>query len=580
VAYSGGDTTDRGSGFANNANAGNIKAALNNMQAGNYNTSDTEEWNQVTGGMSVAQFQQLPQAQQQKLTTQIQSMTDARAYAPSLFDQIMGGVAMAGTVGALTAGAGAELGFGAGLGSNLLGAGGTLLNGTAGSIALGAGAGAAGGAAKSVLSTGGKNIGSSVLTGAAGGALGAAAAPITSSLTGSGIPAPIAGLATKVGTGLATSAIGNAVNGSPSQPSQSSSTQMGAMPNLVANNGSTPTASSGVQPTSSSALPYIGAGALGAGALGSFGAQGNSSNMAGTDTSLASTITGALPGVLQAGIGTAGSLAASNAQTNADQNAITTQQNAMGNINSIWGTQASLGQGADTALGSALGTNGQPANYSGFENMPGYQFAVSQGTQAFQRQAAAMGNAYTPNTAAAIGQYVTGTASQDYNTYISQLMGAAGLGTTANQGLQTGTQQTSNNISQLQQNIGQAQAAGYSGVASSASGLFSPNGAGTGLINSLGGGSGVNRYGVPQGNGTTASNASDPFANTSLANNQNAIDAYNQNNGPTAGDISGDTSGAVNSNYLNGIDPGSPDMSGIGNLGSFGDDTSSIWDDL
>jgi len=29
--------------------------------------------------------------------------------------------------------------------------------------------------------------------------------------------------------------------------------------------------------------------------------------------------------------------------------------------------------------------------------------------------------------------------SQDYNTYISQLMGAAGLGTTANQGLQTAT---------------------------------------------------------------------------------------------------------------------------------------------
>jgi hypothetical protein len=81
---------------------------------------------------------------------------------------------------------------------------------------------------------------------------------------------------------------------------------------------------------------------------------------------------------------------------------------------------------------------------------------------------------------------VTGTAMSDYNTYISQLMGAAGLGTTANQGLQTGNQTTANNISQLQQNIGNAQAAGYSGVGSSVGGLFSPNGAGTSLIGAAG----------------------------------------------------------------------------------------------
>lgn len=237
---------------------------------------------------------------------------------------------------------------------------------------------------------------------------------------------------------------------------------------------------------------------------------------ASTDSSLASTIGGALPGVLQAGIGTAGSLAASTAMQNADQNAITTQQNNLGNINGIWSTQQQLGQGADTALGSALGTNGQPANYSGFENMPGYQFAVSQGTQAIQRQAAAMGNAYTPNTAAAVGQYVTGTASQDYNTYIQQLMGAAGLGTTANQGLQTGNQTTANNISTLQQNIGQAQAAGYSGVANSAASLFGANGAGTGLINAagkaLGGGSpgGVNGGSLTPNSGDNVSGGVDP----------------------------------------------------------------------
>ena len=486
----------------------------------------------------------------------------------------------------VVAGHGDQIGAG-GLGAAALqavlgsvpGAQGSLANAIDGGAAAGsvgadlgnAGAGAVLGAAKGAVSGGG--------TGALIGAVGGGVAGGVGSALGTGGAGLSSGIAKGVGSvagGLTSSAVGGALAGSP--------TTVGANPNLVANNGSAPTAGSGVQPTSSSALPYLG-GTLGAGSLGSFGVQGNSSNMAGTDTSLASTITGALPGVLQAGIGTAGSLAAANAETNADQNAITTQQGNLANINSIWSTQQQTGQGANTALQSSLGLNGQTANPSNFLNMPGYQFAVQQGTQAIQRQAAAMGNAYTPNTAAAVGQYVTGTASQDYNTYISQLMGAAGLGTTANQGLQTGSQQSSNNISQLQQNIGQAQAAGYSGVASSAGGLFSPNGAGTGLIGAAGnylGGSGVNGSGVPQGNGTTSSNASDPFAGTTLANNQNAINAYDQSNGPTAGDISNDTYGATTgSNSLGNID-----MSGVGGdspIGgfmsddSFGDDLSSIF---
>jgi hypothetical protein len=226
--------------------------------------------------------------------------------------------------------------------------------------------------------------------------------------------------------------------------------------------------------------------------------------MTSIDTSLASTIGTAVPGLLQAGAGVYGSQNAAEAQTTADANAIGTQQNTLGNINNIWSTQQQLGQGADTALGSALGTNGAPANYSNFENMPGYQFAVQQGTQAIQRQAAAMGNAYTPNTAEAVGQYVAGTAAQDYNTYINQLMGAAGLGTTANQSLQTANQAAGNNISQLQQNQGQAQASGVLGASNSVGGLFSSNGAGTSLLGAAGnyltgggsGGSGGNSSGV------------------------------------------------------------------------------------
>jgi hypothetical protein len=132
-----------------------------------------------------------------------------------------------------------------------------------------------------------------------------------------------------------------------------------------------------------------------------------------------------------------------------------------------------------------------------------------------------MGNAYTPNTAAAVGQYVTGTASQDYNTYISQLMSSAGLGSTANTALQTGSQQSSNNISQLQQNIGQAQAMGYTGVANAAGGLFGNNGAGTGLVNSLFG----------SGGGSSGGSGSSGVGSGSSAD-QNL---YNENAGDTSG---------------------------------------------
>jgi len=158
-----------------------------------------------------------------------------------------------------------------------------------------------------------------------------------------------------------------------------------------------------------------------------------------------------------------------------------------------------------------------------------------------------MGNAYTPNTAEAVGQYVTGTASQNYNTYIQQLMGAAGLGSTANQNLQGGQLQTGANISQLQQNIGQAQASGVQGASTAVGGLFGVNGAGTSLIGAAGkaltgssmgnggiGGTGFNasgnpvsqpimNYGGQNPNGTVGNGtASDPYgANTAQYNANN-----------------------------------------------------------
>jgi hypothetical protein len=456
----------------------------------------------------VSFLQTLPPDQSAKVQEQLSNATNAIQMPDSTFDKVMQGLALASGI------AGAGLLGGAVIAPAVAAAAG---GGLAGGIAGGAASGAATGAFGSALE--GQNIGKGALLGAAGGGLGAAAAPVASSLASStGLSQPIASGLVKGGIGAATSAVGGGSAGLGFLGGAASGAASGLNTSLGGNALTGAAAGAGASLLTSAAAPLLS------------GSKGNTGNMAtsvnsglagaqitapsnpngmqllgsgtvaptSTDTSLASTIGAAAPGLLQSAAGVYGAQNAAQAQQTADNSAINTQQNTLGNINNIWSTQQQTGQGANTALQSSLGLGGAPADPSNFLNMPGYQFAVQQGTQAIQRQAAAMGNAYTPNTAEAVGQYVTGTASQDYNTYISQLMGAAGLGTTANQGLQTGQQTTGSNISQLQQNIGQAQASGVTGAANSIGGLFGVNGAGTSLIGaankSLGGSTAAPNY--------------------------------------------------------------------------------------
>lgn len=523
---------------------------------------------------------------------------------------------------------------------------------TAGTALAGAGFGA--------LQAGvnGGNIGLGALTGGVGGALaGAGASGQISSALGGGVGGNIAGgLATgaiKAGAGM----LGNAVLGGggsstprvgnigapppraqamnmPGAPMMNSNIPSSALPNQSVGMVMPQQKTAGGPPFGpqsvggSLALSGFGAGLAGISQGGSMGnlnpdpnsptgfSQGNNGNMASTDQTLGQTIGSVLPGVIQAGAGVYGSQNAAEKMTQADANAIQTQKDTLGNIQNVWSPQQNLGQGADVALGSALGTNGSPADYSGFENMPGYKFAVDQGTQAIQRQAAAMGSAYTPNTAASVGQYVTGTAMQDYNTYIQQLMGAAGLGSTANAGIATPMYNTGANISTLQQNQGYAQASGVTGASNAVGGAFGPNGVGSSLIgaagrflgggsgggtptfaqpgqsgNPYGGGSSPFNYGGANPNGTFGSSPTDPYG----AN----VTQYNPANGPTADDISNLTGGDANlgniqfdpstqlpnvgdiTNFGGGLDYGNmPDLSNIGtDLGSsFGGDLASNFD--
>lgn len=225
-------------------------------------------------------------------------------------------------------------------------------------------------------------------------------------------------------------------------------------------------------------------------------ASGTSSASNGT---LAGSLGSLLTTALTAGSGVYGAQNAAEDQQQADVAAMGTQNTAMTNIGAYWQPQQTAGVNAVNALSAAQGLNGQAPDYSGFENMPGYQFAVTQGTLAAERAASAQGAAYTPNTAIAVGNQITGTAMQDYNTYISQLLSTAGLGSTANQNLQGAQLQTSANVSQLQQNTGQAAASGVTSGSNAVAGqvgnvvsaLLGNGGNSSGILGSLfGSGSG------------------------------------------------------------------------------------------
>jgi hypothetical protein len=257
---------------------------------------------------------------------------------------------------------------------------------------------------------------------------------------------------------------------------------------------------------------------------------------------------GTLGSLLTSAAGVYGSQNASEQQTQAINAGITTQQSTMGNINSLYTPQTTLGNSAMGALGSAEGLNGAAPDYSGFMNMPGYQFAQTMGVQAGERQAAAMGNAGNSGTSALIGNQVAGTAMQDYNTYISQLQNSAGLGASANQQLAGANLETGTNISQLQQNSGQAGASGVMGASNAiggaigglVNGLTSSNG----LLSSIGNGFNSLMGTGANASGSTGLNSAGNAANytgytgTTLGSGSQSLDEY-----------TGDTSSADDSSF-------------------------------
>jgi hypothetical protein len=195
---------------------------------------------------------------------------------------------------------------------------------------------------------------------------------------------------------------------------------------------------------------------------------------------------------------------AANAQAGAAANAAQTQENLFNAQAAYAAPQRNLGYGADTLLaqlygipdpnaaganslysansaGSSFtggnlmggGTSGAPGtagpgtpNYNAFLNSPGYQFSLQQGQSVINRQASANGSLYSSNTLGALGSYTAGAAGTQYNNYVQQLMGLAGLGGSAVAGTNAAAQNAGNNISSAQLSAGNANASGVLGSAS------------------------------------------------------------------------------------------------------------------
>lgn len=210
-------------------------------------------------------------------------------------------------------------------------------------------------------------------------------------------------------------------------------------------------------------------------------------------------------GVGGAAISSGAAKSAANAQAGAAANAAQTQMDLFNAQSAYSAPQRNLGYGADSLLaqlygipdpnaagansnyaangagaaftggagGSGGGASGAPGtagpgtpNYNAFYNSPGYQFSLSQGQNAINRNASANGSLYSSNTLGALGAYTAGAAGTQYNNYVQQLMGLAGLGGSAVAGTNAAAQNAGNNISSTQLSAGNANASGVLGSAS------------------------------------------------------------------------------------------------------------------
>lgn len=136
-----------------------------------------------------------------------------------------------------------------------------------------------------------------------------------------------------------------------------------------------------------------------------------------------------------------------------------------------------------------LGPQGGAGITSTLENLPGFQFALNQGLKSTQQSFEGRGLGLSGAAIKGADQYASGLASGNYNNFLSQLQGLAGLGENAAAGTGAGALSTGQGLAGLLQQGGTALAAGATGAANSlGSGAFNSTLFSSPLVNQLFGG--------------------------------------------------------------------------------------------
>ena len=174
------------------------------------------------------------------------------------------------------------------------------------------------------------------------------------------------------------------------------------------------------------------------------------------------------------------------------------------------------GQAAIGAQQDLIGLNGQEAQQAAFDAMqdsPGQQFLRDRAQKNLLRNSSAIGGLGGGNVRSALVEQGVGFAQQDLNNQFGRLGQLAGQGQNAATSIGQFGQQTSNNISNAQSNIGSARSSGIINRSNAIQGAFSGALSGAAQGGFFGGGSPPVQTGSFQQTGQFSGNTN-PFAMT------------------------------------------------------------------
>lgn len=126
-------------------------------------------------------------------------------------------------------------------------------------------------------------------------------------------------------------------------------------------------------------------------------------------------------------------------------------------------------QAGQGALGQLQKLNA--GDYSGFTDSPDYAYTRDEGMNGINRHLAAKGGFYSGGGDADRMRFLSGLASQNYNTYYNRLANLAGVGQTAANNLGSFGQSAASNIGNAQMANGQARASTYGAYGQGLAGL-------------------------------------------------------------------------------------------------------------